>query len=52
MRLIALCTVLSGGGVCTDLAEFACTKPEFLRGFLKEAARGANISYGIGDSTL
>jgi hypothetical protein len=35
MLLIALCTVLTGGEDCTDMAEFAETKLEFLRGFLK-----------------
>ena len=35
MLMIALCTVLSGGGDCTDMAEFARAKLEFLRGFLK-----------------
>jgi hypothetical protein len=35
MLLIALCTVLCGGEDCTDMAEFARTKLEFLRGFLK-----------------
>src|ERR1700716_2646096 len=33
--MIALCTVLSGGEDCTDMAEFARVKLEFLRGFLK-----------------
>jgi hypothetical protein len=35
MLMIALCTVVSGGEDCTDMAEFAQTKLEFLRGFLK-----------------
>ena len=35
MLLIALCTVLCGGEDCTDMAEFARTKLEFLRSFLK-----------------
>ena len=35
MLMIALCTVLCGGEDCTDMAEFAATKLEFLRGFLK-----------------
>jgi predicted transposase YbfD/YdcC len=35
MLMIALCTVLSGGEDCTDMAEFARAKLEFLRGFLK-----------------
>lgn len=35
MLIIALCTVLSGGEDCTDMAEFARTKLAFLRGFLK-----------------
>jgi predicted transposase YbfD/YdcC len=35
MLVIALCTVLTGGQDCTDMAEFAQTKLEFLRGFLK-----------------
>ena len=35
MLMIALCTVLCGGEDCTDMAEFARTKLEFLRGFLK-----------------
>jgi hypothetical protein len=35
MLLVALCTVLCGGEDCTDMAEFARTKLEFLRGFLK-----------------
>ena len=33
--MIALCTVLSGGEDCTDMAEFARAKLGFLRGFLK-----------------
>ena len=33
--MIALCTVLSGGEDCTDMAEFARVKLGFLRGFLK-----------------
>lgn len=37
MLMIALCTVLSGGEDCTDMAEFAHAKLEFLRGFLKLA---------------
>lgn len=32
--MIALCAVLSGGEDCTDMAEFARAKLEFLRGFL------------------
>jgi len=35
MLMIALCTVLCGGEDCTDMAEFAETKLEFLRGFLQ-----------------
>ena len=35
MLMIALCTVLSGGEDCTDMAEFAGAKLGFLRGFLK-----------------
>ena len=35
MLMIALCTVLSGGEDCTDMAEFAHAKLGFLRGFLK-----------------
>jgi predicted transposase YbfD/YdcC len=35
MLMIALCTVLCGGEDCTDMAEFARTKLDFLRGFLK-----------------
>jgi predicted transposase YbfD/YdcC len=35
MLMIALCTVLCGGEDCTDMAEFARSKLEFLRGFLK-----------------
>jgi predicted transposase YbfD/YdcC len=35
MLVIALCTVLSGGEDCTDMAEFARAKLGFLRGFLK-----------------
>ena len=35
MLMIALCTVLSGGEDCTDMAEFARAKLDFLRGFLK-----------------
>jgi predicted transposase YbfD/YdcC len=35
MLMIALCTVLSGGEDCTDMAEFACAKLDFLRGFLR-----------------
>ena len=34
MLMIALCTVLSGGEDCTDMAEFARAKLAFLRGFL------------------
>jgi hypothetical protein len=33
--VIALCTVLSGGEDCTDMAEFGRAKLDFLRGFLK-----------------
>jgi len=39
MLMIALCTVVSGGEDCTDMAEFARTKLEFLRGFLKILCR-------------
>jgi len=35
MLMIGLCTVLSGGEDCTDMAEFARAKLGFLRGFLK-----------------
>ena len=35
MLMIALCTVLSGGEDCTDMAEFARHKLAFLRGFVK-----------------
>jgi predicted transposase YbfD/YdcC len=35
MLLIALCAVLCGAEDCTDMAEFARAKLEFLRGFLK-----------------
>lgn len=35
MLVIAICTLLTGGEDCTDMAEFAETKLEFLRGFLK-----------------
>ena len=35
MLMIALCTVLSGGEDCTDMAEFARVKLGFLRGFLR-----------------
>jgi predicted transposase YbfD/YdcC len=35
MLMIALCTVLSGGEDCTDMAEFARAKLAFLRSFLK-----------------
>jgi len=35
MLMIALCTALSGGEDCTDMAEFARAKLGFLRGFLK-----------------
>jgi predicted transposase YbfD/YdcC len=35
MLVIALCTVLSGGENCTDMARFARAKLAFLRGFLK-----------------
>src|SRR5271166_3691512 len=35
MLMIALCTMLSGGEDCTDMAEFARAKLGFLRGFLK-----------------
>jgi hypothetical protein len=31
MLMIALCTVVSGGEDCADMAEFARTKLEFLR---------------------
>jgi predicted transposase YbfD/YdcC len=40
MLVIALCTVLSGGEDCTDMAEFARAKLGFLRGFLKLAHGG------------
>src|SRR3974390_2698561 len=35
MLVIALCSVLTGGEDCTDMAEFAVSKIDFLRGFLK-----------------
>jgi DDE_Tnp_1-associated len=35
MLVIAVCTLLTGGEDCTDMAEFAETKLDFLRGFLK-----------------
>jgi predicted transposase YbfD/YdcC len=35
MLVIALCSVLTGGNDCTDMAEFAETKFDFLRGFLE-----------------
>jgi hypothetical protein len=35
MLMIALCTALSGGENCTDMAEFTRAKLGFLRGFLK-----------------
>jgi predicted transposase YbfD/YdcC len=35
MLVIAICTLLTGGEDCTDMAEFAATKLDFLRGFLK-----------------
>jgi predicted transposase YbfD/YdcC len=35
MLAIAICTLLTGGQDCTDMAEFAETKLDFLRGFLK-----------------
>lgn len=35
MLVIALCSVLTGGRDCTDMAEFGASKIEFLRGFLK-----------------
>src|SRR3974390_43942 len=35
MLVIALCSVLTGGEDCTDMAEFAGAKIDFLRGFLK-----------------
>jgi predicted transposase YbfD/YdcC len=35
MLVIALCTVLSGGESCIDMARFAQAKLAFLRGFLK-----------------
>jgi predicted transposase YbfD/YdcC len=35
MLVIAICTLLTGGEDCTDMAEFAETKLAFLRGFLK-----------------
>lgn len=34
MLMIALCAILSGGEDCTDMADFARTKLEFLREFL------------------
>lgn len=34
MLVIALCSTLTGGGDCTDMAEFAEAKLAFLRGFL------------------
>jgi predicted transposase YbfD/YdcC len=34
MLVIAICTLLSGGKDCTDMADFAETKLAFLRGFL------------------
>ena len=33
--VIAVCTLLTGGEDCTDMAEFAETKLDFLRGFLR-----------------
>ena len=35
MLVIALCSVLTGGDDCTDMAEFAETRLDFLRGFLE-----------------
>ena len=35
MLVIAICTLLTGGEDCTDMAEFAETKLDFLRGFLR-----------------
>lgn len=35
MLVIAVCTLLTGGEDCTDMAAFAETKLDFLRGFLK-----------------
>lgn len=35
MLVIALCSVLTGGEDCTDTAEFAEIKIDFLRGFLE-----------------
>jgi predicted transposase YbfD/YdcC len=35
MLIIAICTLLTGGEDCTDMADFAETKLDFLRGFLK-----------------
>src|SRR6185312_2405349 len=35
MLAIAICTLLTGGEDCTDMAEFARAKLGFLRGFLK-----------------
>lgn len=35
MLVIAICTLLTGGEDCTDIAEFAETKLDFLRGFLR-----------------
>jgi predicted transposase YbfD/YdcC len=35
MLMIALCTVLSGGEDCTDMAEFARAKLDYLRKFLR-----------------
>jgi predicted transposase YbfD/YdcC len=35
MLVIAICSVLTGGEDCTDMAEFTESKLDFLRGFLK-----------------
>ena len=34
MLVIALMTIISGGGTCTDMALFGRSKEEFLRGFM------------------
>ena len=38
MLVIALCSVLTGGEDCTDMAEFAASKFDFLRGFVSSTA--------------
>ncbi len=35
LLFIALCTVMSGGETCVDMALFACTREDFLKHFIK-----------------